>query len=107
MPGCEHQAWPRCCGASSPYAACGAAESVHCVAAKKPTGTLNSKVETAKPCSRAAAHMLRIRQGPALMRAQICGAIDTAANIALRTICQDRDKAHARRVARLRMLDRR
>src|ERR1700736_2038199 len=54
-----------------------------------------------------AAHMLRIRQLPAFMRAQIGGAIDTAAIIALGAMVRDRDETHPHGVARLRMLDRR
>src|ERR1700730_8630959 len=55
----------------------------------------------------ATAHMLRIRQFPAFMRAQIGGAVDTAAIIALGAMARDRDETHPHGVARLRMLDRR
>jgi len=57
--------------------------------------------------SRAAAHMLRIRQFPAFMRAQIRCAVDSAAIVAFRAVVRDRDETHPRMVARLRMLDRR
>src|ERR1700675_2993492 len=56
--------------------------------------------------SRAAAHMLRIRQFPAFMRAQIGCAVDTAAIVAFRAMVRDRDETHPHRVARLRMHDR-
>ena len=51
--------------------------------------------------------MLRIRQFPAFMGAQIGGAIDTAAIIAFGAMARDRDETHPNVVARLRMLDRR
>ena len=49
--------------------------------------------------------MLRIHQF--LVRAQIGGPVDAAAIVAIWATSWDRDKTHARWVARLRMLDRR
>jgi hypothetical protein len=50
-------------------------------------------------CSRAAAHMRRISECPALVRAQIGGAVDTPALIAFRAIFRDRHETHAHGVA--------
>jgi hypothetical protein len=61
----------------------------------------------ARSDSRAAAHMLRIPQGPAFVRAQIGCAVHPAAIVALWAILWNGDEAHAHRVANLRMLDRR
>ena len=55
----------------------------------------------------AAAHMFRVSQGPAFVRAQIGRAVHSAAIVALWAIAWDGDETHAHRVARLRMLDRR
>jgi len=55
----------------------------------------------------AAAHMFRVSQGPAFVRAQIGRAVHSAAIVALWAIAWDGDKTHAHGVARLRMLDRR